>query len=517
MADGGLGRHRDFRRLWIGDSLSQLGSQIGVLAVPLVAITTLSATTFQVGVLVALQTAAFLVIGLPAGAWCDRMRKRPVLIVADLVRAVLLLSIPVAALLDRLTLAHLYVVVAGHGVATVFFDVSYQSYLPHLVGRAHLVDGNGKLEASRTVAHAGGPAVGGYLVQWLTAPIALAADAVSYLWSALWLGRIEAREPAPDPARRSPLRVEIADGLRFVFGNPVLRAIALQGACSVLFIGARQAILLPFLVRTVGLSAAAVGVLFTLASVGAVGGALVTRRLTRRLGQARAMIGYILVGGMAGLLLPLTGPGWRLGFYVVGMMAMQAFIVAFNVVQVSYRQTICPDHLLGRMNATMRFVMWGTTPLGGLLGGVVGTAVGLRNTMWITGVGLVLPVPWLVFSPLGPAALRGTGLEQPTGLGERAGGDQPEDVAAGPVPVDGVGLGKGVAGAVQQGEHRTGVPGQRDDVEVPPSGAQRLADRGGVLVDGSHQAGVAQGGDETVDADAGHELVEDGVGGEHPG
>jgi MFS family permease len=460
MAEAGLKGHRDFRRLWIGDTLSQFGTQIGVLAVPLVAITELDATTFQLGVLVALQTAAFLVIGLPAGAWCDRMRKRPVLISADLARAALLLSIPAVALFDGLTLAHLYVVVAGHGVATVFFDVSYQSYLPHLVGRPHLVEGNGKLEASRTVAHAGGPAVGGYLVQWFTAPAALAADAVTFLWSAWWLARIKAREPAPDPARRAPLRTEISDGLRFVFGNAILRAIALQGTFAVLFIGASQAVLLPFLVRTVGLSAGGVGVLLTLASVGAVAGALVTRRLTRRLGQARAMIGCILVGGSAGLLVPLTGPGWRLGFYVVGMMVLQAFIVAFNVVQVSYRQTICPDHLLGRMNATMRFVMWGTTPLGGLLGGVLGTAVGLRNTLWITAVGTLLPVLWLVFSPLGPAALRGTELEQPGFLGEGAGGDQPQDVGAGPAPLDGVRLGQGVAGAVEQSEHRPGVSGQ---------------------------------------------------------
>jgi MFS family permease len=256
------------------------------------------------------------------------------------------------------------------------------------------------------------------------------------------------------------LRTEISDGLRFVFGNAILRAIALQGTFAVLFIGASQAVLLPFLVRTVGLSAGGVGVLLTLASVGAVAGALVTRRLTRRLGQARAMIGCILVGGSAGLLVPLTGPGWRLGFYVVGMMVLQAFIVAFNVVQVSYRQTICPDHLLGRMNATMRFVMWGTTPLGGLLGGVLGTAVGLRNTLWITAVGTLLPVLWLVFSPLGPAALRGTELEQPGFLGEGAGGDQPQDVGAGPAPLDGVRLGQGVAGAVEQGEHRPGVSGQ---------------------------------------------------------
>jgi MFS family permease len=515
--DGGLRGHRDFNRLWIGDSLSQVGTQIGVLAVPLVAIATLSATTFQLGVLVSLQTAAFLVIGLPAGAWCDRMRKRPVLITADLVRAVLLLSIPAAALFDRLTLAQLYLVVAGTGVATVFFDVSYQSYLPHLVGRAHLVEGNGKLEASRTVAHAAGPAAAGYLIQWLTAPIALAADAVSFLWSAAWLSRIAAREAPADPARRAALRTEIRDGLRFVFGNPVLRAIALQGTCAVLFIGASHAVLLPFLVRTVGLSAGAVGTLFTLASLGALAGALVTRRLTRRLGQARAMIGFILIGGSASLLVPLTGPGWRLAFLVVGETLLQAFIVAFNIVQVSYRQTICPDHLLGRMNATMRFVMWGTTPLGGLLGGVLGTAVGLRNTLCITGVGSTLPVLWLVFSPIGRAARTGTALEQAAVLGEGAGGDQAKDVGSGGGPVDGVRGGQAVAGAVQQGEHRAGVPGQRDDVDVATGGAQRLPDGGGVLSDGRHQAGVAQRGDETVDADAGHELVEDGVRGEHPG
>jgi hypothetical protein len=172
------------------------------------------------------------------------------------------------------------------------------------------------------------------------------------------------------------------------------------------------------------------------------------------------MIGYIVIGGSASLLLPLTGPGWRLAFLVVGEMVMMAFIVAFNIVQVSYRQTICPDHLLGRMNATMRFVMWGTTPLGGLLGGVLGTAVGLRNTLWITGVGTLLPVLWLVFSPLGPAALRGEELEQPGVLGQGAGGDEPQHVGAGAGPVDGVRLGQGVPAAVEQGEHGAGVPGR---------------------------------------------------------
>lgn len=481
------------------------------------AITTLHATTFQVGLLVALQSAAFLVIGLPAGAWCDRMRRRPVLVTADLVRAAVLLTVPAAALLDRLTLPHLYGVVVVHGVATVFFDVSYQSYLPTLVGREKLVEGNGKLEASRTVAVAAGPAAGGYLVQWLGAPFALAADALTYLWSVWWLARIKTRESAPDPARRAPLRTEIAEGVRFVFHQRVLRAIALCGATAVLSFSVSQAVLLIFLVRDVGLSAGTVGLLLTIGSAAAVGGALLTTRLSRRLGPARSLVGFQIVVVCSQLLVPLTAPGWRLAFFVLANTIAAAFVVAFNIVQVSYRQTICPDHLLGRMNATMRFIMWGMTPVGGLLGGVLGTAVGARNTLWIGAAGSALTVLWLVFSPLGPAAWRGADLQETVGLGQGADADQAEDVPVGRVPVDGVGLGDAVAVPVEQGEHRAGVPGQRDQVDVPARGTDRLAGGGGVLVDRGEQAGVAEGGDEAVDPDAGHELVEDGVGGENPG
>jgi MFS family permease len=441
---GVLWRHADFRRLWTGETLSQLGAHISILALPLVAITTLNATTFQVGLLVALESLAFLLIGLPAGAWCDRMRRRPVLISADLTRAALLASIPLAAVVDRLTLGHLYAVVFFHGVCTVFFDVSYQSYLPSLVGREHLGEGNGKLEASRTVAQASGPTLGGYLVQWLTAPGALAVDAVTYLWSAAWLSRIRTVEPVPERAGRAPLRREIADGLRFVLGHPILRAIAVTGSTAVLFLSAQQAVLLPFLIREVGLTPGAVGVLFTVGSVGAIVGALVTTRLTRWFGQARAMIIYIGVAGLAGLLIPLTGPGARLAFFAVAQALVGMTVIAYNIAQLTYRQTICPDRMLGRMNATMRFVMWGMTPVGGIIGGAVGTAVGLRATLWITSIGLVLPVLWLILSPLGPAALRtardqrgavpgaaDTASEQVGGLGELADRDESQQVGSG--------------------------------------------------------------------------------------
>jgi hypothetical protein len=201
---------------------------------------------------------------------------------------------------------------------------------------------------------------------------------------------------------------------------------------------------------------------------------------------------------------------------VVANTIVAALVVAYNIVQVSYRQTICPDHLLGRMNATMRFIMWGVTPVGGLLGGVLGTAVGARNTLWIGAAGCALSVLWLVFSPLGPAAWHGVELEQPGALGEGADAHQAEHVPAGRVPVDGVGLGDAVAVPAEQSENGAGVPGQRYEVEVAAGGADRLADGGGLLVDRGEQAGVAHGGDETVDTDTGHELVEDGVGGENP-
>jgi len=401
FAGGGLlCHHRDFRRLWIGDGISQLGTRISALALPLVAVTALHASTLQVAVLTALETVAFLVIGLPAGAWCDRMRRRPVLIVGDLGRLLALASVPAAALFGVLTIWQLYAVALTVGVFTVFFDIAYQSYLPALVGRANLVEGNGRLEANRTVAATAGPTVAGYLVQWLTAPVAVAVDALSFAWSAAWIAAIGAPEATPQPAAQPRLRQQIGEGLRFVFGHPILRAIVLSGTTAVVFYGAQGAIVVVFLVREVHQSPGAIGLLFSIASVGSVLGALCAARLTRAFGQHRALLLYVVGAGVAGLLIPLTTAGWRLAFFAVGLALVGFFIVAYNIVQVSLRQTLCPDHLLGRMNATMRTVMWSTLPLGAVLGGLLGTSLGLRPTLWISAVGALLASLWLVFSPI---------------------------------------------------------------------------------------------------------------------
>jgi MFS family permease len=397
---------RDFRRLWTGDALSQVGSQVGNLAVPLTAAVSLRATAWQMALLTTVQNTAFLLIGLPAGVWCDRMRRRPILIAGDLGRAAVLGTIPLAWALGSLTMAHLFAVAALAGVLGVFFDVSYQSYLPVLIGREHLVEGNAALEANRTVAYTVGPAVGGYLVQGVGGPVALLLDAVSFAWSGAWIGAIRSREPAPARHGQRHLIREVREGLGFVFGHPVLRAIALYGSTCVFFGAAQRAVLLLFLLHSVHLSPGTIGVLFTCAGVGSIGGALGAARLARRFGQARAVVLATLIDCGSSLLIPLAARGAGLGFYIAGAAATSFAVSVFNIIQVSFRQTLCPDALLGRMNATMRFVLWGSAPLGALLGGALGTDVGLRPTMWITAIGQVLPFAWIAASPL----TRGTAL-----------------------------------------------------------------------------------------------------------
>jgi MFS family permease len=360
----------------------------------------LHASTLQVGVLTALESAAFLLVGLPVGAWCDRRRRRPVMIAGDVARAVLLASVPLAAALGRLGIGQMFAVALLLGVATVFFDVSYQSYLPTLVPRSRLVEGNATLQASQSVAEVAGPGLAGYLVQLVGAPVALLADAVSFAASAVLLGTVRAREPVPRRPGRADLRAEIGEGLRFVLGHPLLRAIAGTTGTANLFNAASTAVVVVFLVRTLHLSAATIGLLLSTGSIGGVLAALTASRVARRIGQARTVWASMAVLRPVGLLVPLARPGAGLVLFAVGHAAVSASTVLYNVAQVSFRQGLCPPHLLGRMNATMRFLVWGTMPLGGLLGGVLGTWIGPRPTLWVTAAGGVLATGWVLASPL---------------------------------------------------------------------------------------------------------------------
>ncbi|MFC4063224.1 MFS transporter [Planomonospora corallina] len=400
MTSPSLFRHRNFTLLFGADVISQVGAQISMLALPLVAVVALHASPLETGLLVAAETAAFLLVGLPAGVWVDRMPRRRVLVAADVARAVLLGSVPVAWWLGVLALPQLYGVALGTGLATVFFDIAYQSYLPSLVERDRLVDGNAKLEIVRSAAGVAGPGAGGWLIQVLTAPVAVLADAVSFLVSALLLRRIDAVERVPERSARRGLAKEIGEGLRYVAGHPILRMIAAATATANFAGGIFAAIEMIFLSRVVGLSAGVIGLLFSVAAAGGLVGAAVVGPLTRRVGSARVIWLSALVFPPFMLLVPLTEPGWKLALFTLGTFMSSIGVVVYNVGQVSFRQAVTPERMLGRMNATMRFVVWGTLPLGGLAGGVLGEFLGARTTVWISAVlGMLFAVP-LLLSPL---------------------------------------------------------------------------------------------------------------------
>ncbi|MFH8586432.1 MFS transporter [Streptomyces celluloflavus] len=399
-ARGGLLRHHDFRWLLSGAAVSQIGTQVTLVALPLVAVIGLHAPAFQVGLLTAAETAAFLLVGLPAGAWVDRMRRLPLLIRTDLVRAVAMGSVPLAAAFDVLTMIQLYVVALVTGVATVFFDVAHQSYLPRVLPREHLVSGNGALETARSAAQVAGPGLGGVLVQILGAPAAIVANAVSYLVSAVCLRGIRTREPRPEAVPGVSLGAQIKEGLAFVLRHPLLRMIAVSTGVANFFSAMLVSVQTVFLVRELGLPPGVLGLMLSGSAVGGLTGALCAGPIARMVGQARVIWLATVVSGPFALLWPLAGRGAAAIWFAVASAAVFFGAVVYNVAQVSFRQLLCPDALLGRMNATLRFMVWGTMPLGALAGGAIAGAAGPRAAVWVCAAGfLLVPLP-LLLSPL---------------------------------------------------------------------------------------------------------------------
>ena len=397
---GGLWRHPDFLRLWSAETISQVGTQVSNLALPLVAIVTLDATAFEVAALGTVVFLPWLLFSLPAGVWVDRLRRRPILVVADLGRGVLLASVPVAWTLDALTLWQLYAVGFGTGVLTVFFDVAYQSYLPALVDRDRLVEGNSKLEVSRSAAQIAGPGIAGALVASVTAPAAILVDAVSFLASALFLGRIRRLETRieHDGSRRS-MRAELGEGLRFVLGQPLLRAMAASTALFNFFNCVLGSVVLVYLVRGLDLSPAVIGVVLMAGNVGFLVGALLASRFSRWLGLGPA----IVLGsacGIAILLIPLAPASRPIPFLLAAELVATFGVAIYNILALSLRQSIAPPRIHGRMNAVMRFVVWGVIPLGTLLGGTLASTFDLKTAIWIGAIGNAFAFAPLVLSPV---------------------------------------------------------------------------------------------------------------------
>ncbi len=401
---GGLWRHGDFLKLWSGQTISQFGTQVSSLALPLVAVLVLDASAFEVAALTTVEFLPFILFSLPAGVWVDRLRRRPILIIGDLGRGALLATIPLAYAADVLTLAQLFVVGFLVGAFSVFFDVAYMSYLPSLVERDQIIEGNSKFELSRSAAQVGGPGLGGVLVEIFTAPYALLLDAVSYLASGLFVLGIRKPEPQPEVERADGAKPgfgsEVKEGLAFVFGNPNLRAQACCTATSNFFFDVSFSILIVFAVRELGLSPGVIGIVFSIGAAGSLAGAVVARRISNRFGIGPTTIGVAMLQGPAMLLFAIAPAGnAAVPFLVTAQILIGFAAVLYNIVQVSYRQAICPARLQGRMNSAMRFVVWGTVPLGALTGGALGTAVGLRETMVVGAVGAGLSFLWILLSP----------------------------------------------------------------------------------------------------------------------
>ncbi len=399
---GGLTRDRDFLKLWGGQAISKIGSTITSVGIPLTAAFVLGASPLQMGFLAGSSGAGALVFGLFAGAWADRLRRRPILIATDLARAALLGTIPLAAALHRLNMAHLYVVATVAGILTVLFDVSYQAYVPSLVNRAELVEANSKLALTESIADITGPGLTGLLVQLITAPMAILLDALSFVCSAVSVWLIRKPEPRPEPRLSPHIGREIAEGLSASWRNPLLRALLQRTAMGAFFMGLMGGLYFLFAVRELHITPVLLGIVISVGGVSNLIGALLAERLLHRFGLGRTLIGAAWMIGLAMLMVPLAHSPVLLCtvFLIAAQLGDMAWPV-FNINATSLRQAITTsDHLLGRVSSADHLLFWSALPLGALAGGAIAQTIGIRQTMLIGTLGYALSSLWLTFSPI---------------------------------------------------------------------------------------------------------------------
>ena len=436
---GGLWGHQDFLRLWTGQSISEFGSQISQLAIPLLAAINLRTGPLTFSLLGVVGFVPFILFALPAGAWVDRLRRRPILIIGDGARAVLLALIPVLWATGLLRMWQLLVIQFVVGVFTVFFDVAYMSYLPALVRREQLVEGNSKLQLTVSFAQVGGPSVSGALVGAITAPYAIAVDAFSFVVSSAFMLSMRHRERQPERSPELPgpqLWREVKEGVRWVSGHSWLRAIAASTGLGNFFSNVLFAVVVLYLVRSLHLSSLEIGLVLALGSAGAIIGALLVARIQRRLGIGRTIVSAILVTSSYSFSVPLAPRAFPLPVLILGLAAGNFANVIYNITQVSLRQTITPASLQGRMNAAMRCIVWGTIPLGGLVGGAIGQAYGLRLTLWVGAIGALSAILPVALTSVRSVQVLPEPVAQPTAAqAEFQGGLEPGGSPS-PAPID---------------------------------------------------------------------------------
>ena len=399
----GLWRHADFLNFWAADAVSETGSQITLLALPLLAAVTLHASPGQMGLLTAAGTAPSLLFGLIAGVWVDRLRRRRLMMTADIARFLLLLTIPAAWVLGEMRFDLLYVVTFLNGTLRVFFNISYMSYVPDLVGRGHLLEANSKLQSTASLAQVTGPALAGVLVGLFGAAYAIFLDALSFLISAGFLKRIRKPEAKPNASgEHPPILRGIGQGLHLVYRNATLRALLLSASCTSLAGYIFLAVYILFMVDDLHLSSSAVGLVFGLGGLGALIGSLLAAPAARRFGIGPAIIGGRILFGLCGAPVPLAVlfPSIALPMVLAAEFSQWLMLLIADVNSMSLRQAITPDRLLGRVNATSTFLVGGAVPIGSLLGGALGELIGIKATLVVGIVGFMFAAVWVIFSPL---------------------------------------------------------------------------------------------------------------------
>lgn len=402
MKRTGLWAHNDFLKLWAGETISVFGTLIGKVALPFTAILVLDAGAFEVGLLVAMDILPGLIFGLFAGVWVDRLRRRPLMIAADIGSFVMLVTVPVAYAFDVLTMGQLFVVAFGAGACHILFDVSYHTYLPSLVKREHILEANSRMAATWSVAEVGGFGLGGLLVQALTAPFAILFDAVSFLFSAVFIGSIDKEEQAPEPpeAQTSVWR-EIREGGRVLIENPVLRAMAGSNVVMDFSMRVLGAVYLLYATRELGFEPGLLGFVFAVGGLSSLPGALFAGSAARRFGVGPSMVLGIVVLGSFSLLIPAASDASVISLcFLVGHQFGDAAWTMHDINQTSLRQSITPERYLGRVNAGMRFSGMAAMLTGALTGGIMGEVIGLRATLLVGCGGLFLAAGWLLLSPV---------------------------------------------------------------------------------------------------------------------
>ena len=395
-----LWHHPNFLKLWIGQSVSQFGNQFTGIALQFLAVKALLASPAQVGLLAALGTFPFLFIGLFVGVWVDRHPRRPILIAGDVGRGLIVAAIAGLTFFGVVRLEYLYVLAFATGVLTVFFDVSYQAYLPALVPRGQIMEGNSKLEATNTTAQVAGPVLAGLFVEAAGYALPMATDGLTFFFSAGLMARIRKEERTPAPSERKSVMAEIRDGLRIVFGDRRLWSIAGCTGTANFFSGALFALFSIYAIRSLGLNAFWIGVIGGVGGIGGILGAFTANRLANRIGVGHAIIVAILVGSVSSFGILLATPGLAFAFLTAMVFGGALGTLWYNINQVSLRQSLVPVRLQGRLNATMRFLVWGTLPIGNLVGGGLGEVIGVYPALVIAVVGGLLAVPWVFFSPV---------------------------------------------------------------------------------------------------------------------